>query len=312
MYNFDISNELPKKFSKFLIFKKKFSSNIEDLIVTFKNTKLNSNEINQIYLAVDKNIGKFDDKLREFNINWKEYVIFALSQESSNKLVDLLSQFETSTPIHFPGCKYLGPGTHVVTNVLKKIMPTSAVDAIALMHDIDYVIVGNQMDEDLVDKVDNRAIALAKLVFQNEIKDFDKTVLAVLGSGEDSLSTQERIMNTQLYSKAKEDVLKENLALTAEKAEPISITMILNKLFGNTFAGRLLGIFTTDNLVRLQAGAMIFGLTVRKNFGFDFASSNSKIHNMEMGLFLKDLVKNDKEFQDKFTEFGLKVALSIW
>jgi len=44
---------------------------------------------------------------------------------------------------------YLGPGTHVVNNVLSGVKPTSYVDALALRHDIEYLTTGEKFYSDL-------------------------------------------------------------------------------------------------------------------------------------------------------------------
>jgi len=53
----------------------------------------------------------------------------------------------------------MGPGTHVVRRVLTNTKPVDYVDAIALKHDIDYMVAAG--DEQALTKADNAAIALA-------------------------------------------------------------------------------------------------------------------------------------------------------
>jgi hypothetical protein len=49
-------------------------------------------------------------------------------------------KLEKSYQITFPGSKYIGPGTHVIDNVLSDKFPTTKTDAVAMLHDIDYLI----------------------------------------------------------------------------------------------------------------------------------------------------------------------------
>lgn len=47
---------------------------------------------------------------------------------------------EQGTQYHYPGSKYTGPGTHVVSNIMRGIKPTSTTDLVALEHDLDYYV----------------------------------------------------------------------------------------------------------------------------------------------------------------------------
>jgi hypothetical protein len=49
-------------------------------------------------------------------------------------------ELEKSFQITFPGSRYIGPGTHVIKNVLTDQFPKSQTDAAAMLHDIDYLI----------------------------------------------------------------------------------------------------------------------------------------------------------------------------
>jgi hypothetical protein len=54
----------------------------------------------------------------------------------------------------------MGPGTHIIQRILDAVQPKSHSDALALMHDIDYLIDGG--DEDKIVAADQRAIDSAK------------------------------------------------------------------------------------------------------------------------------------------------------
>jgi hypothetical protein len=40
---------------------------------------------------------------------------------------------------HMPGQNYTGPGTHIVTNIIKEVPPSNLTDLITMMHDVDYM-----------------------------------------------------------------------------------------------------------------------------------------------------------------------------
>lgn len=46
---------------------------------------------------------------------------------------------EDSTQYHLPFHNYLGPGTHVVSNMLSGVEPVNVMDRIAMFHDYDYL-----------------------------------------------------------------------------------------------------------------------------------------------------------------------------
>lgn len=48
-----------------------------------------------------------------------------------------------------PGHNYLGPGTHVITNILRRVAPVNHADAKALLHDIDYLTKGDKFESDI-------------------------------------------------------------------------------------------------------------------------------------------------------------------
>lgn len=62
---------------------------------------------------------------------------------------------EKTTPYHYPGSNYIGPGTHIIDNIYNNVQPTSLTDRVAMYHDIDYL--GN--DEPI--RADMRAILSA-------------------------------------------------------------------------------------------------------------------------------------------------------
>lgn len=51
--------------------------------------------------------------------------------------------------MHFPGMNYMGPGTHIISNILNEKAPVSRIDAIALKHDIEYLTDGEKYAADL-------------------------------------------------------------------------------------------------------------------------------------------------------------------
>lgn len=50
--------------------------------------------------------------------------------------------------LHYPGTNYLGPGTHIIKNILLNTKPTSRIDAIAMQHDIEYLSDGEKFESD--------------------------------------------------------------------------------------------------------------------------------------------------------------------
>ncbi len=71
-----------------------------------------------------------------------EEVPFLTRRTSYNPtLLDLydLAKEENSIQLHVPGHNYLGPGTHVISNILNQVKPVDITDAIALQHDVNYV-----------------------------------------------------------------------------------------------------------------------------------------------------------------------------
>lgn len=74
------------------------------------------------------------------------------------KIPESLLLNEKGVEINWPGTVYLGPGTHVINNVINKIQPVSRTDAIALVHDVDYLLASN--DQDAIN-ADNRALTMA-------------------------------------------------------------------------------------------------------------------------------------------------------
>lgn len=46
---------------------------------------------------------------------------------------------ERSFEFHYPGQQFTGPGTHVITKILSKVMPRNKTDFVTMLHDIDYL-----------------------------------------------------------------------------------------------------------------------------------------------------------------------------
>lgn len=55
-----------------------------------------------------------------------------------NDMTSLLQKESAYKPMHLPFHKYAGPGTKVFTNILSNVKPTTYLDRLALLHDIDY------------------------------------------------------------------------------------------------------------------------------------------------------------------------------
>jgi len=60
------------------------------------------------------------------------------------------SQYEYNVDLTLPGHKYLGPGTHVTDNVISGMLPTNADDALALIHDLQYLNGDSQRKADAI------------------------------------------------------------------------------------------------------------------------------------------------------------------
>jgi len=60
---------------------------------------------------------------------------------------------------HYPFAQYMGPGTHIIDKVLNNIEPTSALDAISLVHDINYLKA--TANPSLLDRADDLALTRA-------------------------------------------------------------------------------------------------------------------------------------------------------
>lgn len=59
-----------------------------------------------------------------------------------------LSTESSSIQYHMPFHNYMGPGTHIVTNLQEGIQPTTTMDRAAMIHDIEYVKPNNQWRAD--------------------------------------------------------------------------------------------------------------------------------------------------------------------
>lgn len=58
--------------------------------------------------------------------------------------------------MHYPGANFMGPGTHVIQRINDGLIPTSREDAIALIHDLEYLRAAG--DPWLLDLADQNAI----------------------------------------------------------------------------------------------------------------------------------------------------------
>lgn len=55
---------------------------------------------------------------------------------------------ENTNEYHLPFHNYAGPGTHVIERVTGKIKPTTMIDAISLVHDMEYIRDDSTTDAD--------------------------------------------------------------------------------------------------------------------------------------------------------------------
>lgn len=68
----------------------------------------------------------------------------AWDQDVGNAIANELPTTEYHVPFH----NYMGPGTHVLTNLVDKIQPTTVFDKASMIHDVEYVKPGNQWRAD--------------------------------------------------------------------------------------------------------------------------------------------------------------------
>jgi hypothetical protein len=65
---------------------------------------------------------------------------------------DYVEQFmhreEEQKEHHLPFHHYAGPGTHVISNLMKDVKPTTYLDEVSRQHDIDYLKPNNQQKAD--------------------------------------------------------------------------------------------------------------------------------------------------------------------
>jgi len=75
----------------------------------------------------------------------------------------LPAPLEETLEFHLPGHNFTGPGTHVIERVEQSVQPVNRTDAIALTHDINYILAGN--NPKLADFADE--IAMSKTDYFN-------------------------------------------------------------------------------------------------------------------------------------------------
>lgn len=61
----------------------------------------------------------------------------------------LLQNPELTTEWHFPGQQYTGPGTHIVTRLLRGDIPSNKTDFVTMLHDIDYMGTSTPLSSDI-------------------------------------------------------------------------------------------------------------------------------------------------------------------
>lgn len=74
---------------------------------------------------------------------------------------------ELLTQYHFPGYNYMGPGTHIKSNLLKGIQPVNQTDAAALIHDIEYLHYPDQIvpDNNMLRNAEALKAPFLKIIF---------------------------------------------------------------------------------------------------------------------------------------------------
>lgn len=73
-----------------------------------------------------------------------EVIRDAMEQEVGNAIARELPTTEYHMPLH----NYMGPGTHVLTNLVNNTLPTTIFDKASMIHDVEYVKPGNQWRAD--------------------------------------------------------------------------------------------------------------------------------------------------------------------
>jgi hypothetical protein len=86
---------------------------------------------------------------------------------------------ENSLQFHLPTTQFVGPGTHVITKIVNSVMPTSATDAIALKHDVDYLIANDNYNE--IVRADMRAITQSDFGIQGLLMKLGLSTKLLLG-----------------------------------------------------------------------------------------------------------------------------------
>jgi hypothetical protein len=94
---------------------------------------------------------EYDQKvrhLRNFHSHDDDETIFRFIDDPVEKMTDqnkrryTLSKYaklENTLQLHYPSSNYVGPGTHVISNILDDKMPTDINEAAAMLHDISYL-----------------------------------------------------------------------------------------------------------------------------------------------------------------------------
>lgn len=54
-------------------------------------------------------------------------------------LLDKYAAKENSYEWHFPGQEFTGPGTHIISKILKHVLPVNKTDFLTMLHDIQYL-----------------------------------------------------------------------------------------------------------------------------------------------------------------------------
>ncbi len=106
--------------------------------------------------------------------------------------------------LHYPGSNYMGPGTHVLSRLLRGVKPTSYNDALALKHDIEYLQDGEMFESDLRAAFNSTgglqgALMKIGLLSRSAIDAF----LHLFGS-KFHLNKRPKGLSTDVYNKAKE------------------------------------------------------------------------------------------------------------
>lgn len=95
---------------------------------------------------------------------------------------------------HVPGNQFLGPGTHIVDRINRRVLPSNRTDFVAMLHDIDYLMGAG--DKGWTRDADFRAISQARNSILDHIMKVGLSFRVALGLDYNTYTT-----NTAVASK---------------------------------------------------------------------------------------------------------------